>query len=83
MNRVGMRPSQRQSAFNLTPLRLQMLRDAERHGSALAFISGRRATGMMRAFQAMVNAGLLADDGSITAAGVCILRRAESTIDIG
>ena len=67
--------------FNLTPLRLEMLRDAETRGSALAGVGERRATGMTRAFWIMVEAGVIDEAGRITPKGAEVLRGFEPGFD--
>ena len=62
----------------LTPMRLQMLRDARDHGSALHTLQYGRATGVTRAMQIMIAGGLLvAGSGAITPAGREVLRAHE------
>jgi hypothetical protein len=44
----------------LTPMRLQMLKDARDHGSPLRTLQHGRATGITRAMRIMIEGGLLA-----------------------
>ena len=67
--------------FNLTPLRLLMLRDAQTRGSGLASVGERRATGMTRAFRAMIEAGVIDEAGRITPEGLGLLHAAEPGIE--
>ena len=67
--------------FNLTLLRLHMLRDAQTRGSALASVGERRATGMTRAFRAMVEAGVIDEVGQITPTGLELLHATELALE--
>ena len=62
-------------------MRLEMLRDAQTRGSALASVGERRATGMTRAFRAMVEAGVVDEAGRITPKGLELLHAAEPGIE--
>ena len=58
-----------------------MLRDAQTRGSALASVGERRATGMTRAFRAMIEAGVIDEAGRITPKAVEVRRAAEPGFD--
>lgn len=67
--------------FNVTPLRVRMLRAAQVQGNALAILGEGKATGMTRAFRIMVEAGVLDDEGRITERGAEFLRAADPGFD--
>src|SRR3954452_14382222 len=60
----------------LTPMRLQMLRDARDHGNALFTLLHARDTGVVRAMKIMCDLGYLElGTGAITEAGQAVLEQ--------